>query len=161
QRHVLLVGEGAEWFALAKENRERYRIERVSNVYFWTGRRLKDIRKEIEDEGKKKKKGQSPRGQGRGRDRYHGTVGAVALNGASLAAGTSTGGLTNKLRGRVGDTPVIGAGTYADDRACGVSCTGTGEVFIRHAVAHDVVARMVYHKESVRTAAWEAIKQLP
>ena len=79
----------------------------------------------------------------------------------NLAAGTSTGGLTNKHPGRVGDSPVIGAGTYADDRACGVSCTGTGEVFIRHAVAHDVVARMLYAKDPVETAAAGAIKQLP
>jgi beta-aspartyl-peptidase (threonine type) len=78
-----------------------------------------------------------------------------------LAVGTSTGGLTNKLPGRVGDTPVIGAGTYADNRACGVSCTGTGEVFIRHAVAHDVVARMLYGKTSVEEAARQTVEGLP
>jgi beta-aspartyl-peptidase (threonine type) len=69
--------------------------------------------------------------------------------------------LTNKLPGRVGDSPLIGAGTYADDRACGVSCTGTGEVFIRHAVAHDVVARMLYKGLPVGRAAREAIDELP
>jgi cyanophycinase len=159
QRHVLLVGEGAEWFALSGENSAKYRIERVSNAYFWTDRRLKDIRKALAEEDKKKKNG--PRSNGGRRDMYLGTVGAVALRDGTLAAGTSTGGLTNKWRGRVGDTPVLGAGTYADDRACGVSCTGTGEVFIRHAVAHDVVARMVYGKESVDRAAQGAIDQLP
>jgi beta-aspartyl-peptidase (threonine type) len=65
------------------------------------------------------------------------------------------------MPGRVGDSPLIGAGTYADDRACAVSCTGTGEVFIRHAVAHDVVARMLYAKDPVEKAAPDAIKQLP
>jgi beta-aspartyl-peptidase (threonine type) len=164
QRHVLLVGDGAEWFALSEENKERYRLERVSNAYFWTDRRLKDIRKALEREKEKAdKQSDNNRDEGRRRDRYLGTVGAVALNlkAGNLAAGTSTGGLTNKWRGRVGDTPVIGAGTYADDRACGVSCTGTGEVFIRHAVAHDVVARMVYAKEAVDKAAQESIDQLP
>ena len=78
-----------------------------------------------------------------------------------LVVGTSTGGLTNKLPGRVGDTPIIGAGTYADDRACGVSCTGTGEVFIRHSVAHDVVARMLYGKRRVEEAARQTVEGLP
>src|SRR5262249_62425071 len=87
---------------------------------------------------------------------------AVALDGnGNLAAGPSTGGLANRLAGRVGDAPLIGAGTYADDRACGVSCTGTGEVFIRHAVAHDVVARMLYKAIPVDRAAQEAIDALP
>src|SRR5439155_10308435 len=91
-----------------------------------------------------------------------GTVGAVAISDSGhLSAGTSTGGLMGKLPGRVGDSPIIGAGTYADDRACGVSCTGTGEVFIRHAVAHDVVARMVYGKAGVVEAARATMDQLP
>jgi beta-aspartyl-peptidase (threonine type) len=164
QRQVLLVGEGAEWFAFSPENRKRYpgKILKVSNVYFWTSRRLRDIRKEIAAENKGKAKAMNRlRKKGTRPGRYLGTVGAVARKGKNLAAGTSTGGLTNKRRGRVGDTPVIGAGTYADDRACGVSCTGTGEVFIRHAVAHDVVARMVYGKQGVRKAAQGAIDHLP
>ncbi len=154
-RHVLLVGDGAEQFVLAEPMRTAYRIEKVSNAWFWTDRRLKQIRKALgKEEGQK--------GAGGGADRFFGTVGAVALKEGSLAAGTSTGGLTNKLSGRVGDSPIIGAGTYADDRACGVSCTGTGELFIRHAVAHDVVARMLYKpKCPVETAAQEAIDQLP
>jgi beta-aspartyl-peptidase (threonine type) len=146
-RHVLLAGEGAERFVLSAKNRRKYGIEEVSNVYFWTEWRLQQIRKEV---------------GGQSAARRLGTVGAVALHGRRfLTAGTSTGGLAGKLPGRVGDTPVIGAGTYADDRACAVSCTGTGEVFIRHAVAHDVVARMLYAKQCVREAASGAVDQLP
>jgi beta-aspartyl-peptidase (threonine type) len=143
QRHVLLVGDGAEAFALRDANRRRYRLERVKNDYFHTPWREKLLR------------------AAGGGEKGSGTVGAVALHGGTLAAGTSTGGLTNKLPGRVGDTPLIGCGTYADDRACAVSCTGTGEVFIRHAVAHDVAARMLYAKRGVADAAREAIEALP
>jgi len=165
-RHVMLAGEGADRFALREENRGRYQIEEVSNVYFWTNRRLGQIREEVAKEGAAVKKADRPEGDrqgpGRGVDRRLGTVGAVALDdGGMLAVGTSTGGLTNKLPGRVGDTPVIGAGTYADDRACGVSCTGTGEVFIRHVVAYDVVARMLYGKTGVEEAARQAVGRLP
>ena len=82
-----------------------------------------------------------------------GTVGCVALDGhGSLAAGTSTGGSTNKRFGRVGDTPIIGAGTYAENESCAVSCTGIGEHFIRHAVAYDVSALTKYRGLSVREA---------
>jgi beta-aspartyl-peptidase (threonine type) len=167
---VMLSGEGAEVFALGEPDRaKKYRIERVRNLYFWSNRRLRQIREEFkrDEAGRKQKRGAVPRpagqrGQGGGIDQRLGTVGAVALDKhKNLAAGTSTGGLTNKHPGRVGDSPVIGAGTYADDRACGVSCTGTGEVFIRHAVAHDVVARMLYAKDPVKKVAAEAIKQLP
>ena len=83
-----------------------------------------------------------------------GTVGAVALDAhGHLAAATSTGGLTNKRPGRVGDTPLIGAGTYADDRTAAVSCTGHGESFIRVAAAHDLCARMAYAGLSLQAAA--------
>jgi beta-aspartyl-peptidase (threonine type) len=167
--HVMLSGEGAEAFALGEPNRaEKYRIKRVSNLYFWSGRRLEQIQEEFKgvERGPKPKRGAvlppaGQRGQGGGLDQRVGTVGTVALDKHNLAAGTSTGGLTNKHPGRVGDSPVIGAGTYADDRACGVSCTGTGEVFIRHAVAHDVVARMLYSKDPVEKAAADTIEQLP
>ncbi|MGL4551577.1 MAG: isoaspartyl peptidase/L-asparaginase family protein, partial [Gemmataceae bacterium] len=144
-RHVLLAGDGAETFALGDDNRKRYGIERVSNVYFWTDRRLRHIREKAASA-----------------DRRHGTVGAVAVSAdGRIAAGTSTGGLTDKLPGRVGDSPVLGAGTYADDRACGVSGTGTGEVFLRHVVAYDVVARMLYRKDAVGDAARATIDALP
>jgi beta-aspartyl-peptidase (threonine type) len=162
QRHVLLVGAGAEEYVLREDVRKRYHIERVSNVYFWTEGRLKDIRKAFKEEEKKRKEKEKKRQKLRPAQKA-GTVGAVALDKKrNLAAGTSTGGLTNKMRGRVGDSPLIGAGTYADNRACGVSCTGTGEVFIRHAVAHDVVARMLYKdKCGVVQAVRETIKELP
>jgi cyanophycinase len=163
QRHVLLVGVGAETFVFSKEVQERYpgRIKRVPNVYFWTKRRLKDIRNAFKEDEKKRKEKEKKRQKLRPSQKS-GTVGAVALDREkNLAAGTSTGGLTNKMRGRVGDSPLIGAGTYADNRACGVSCTGTGEVFIRHAVAHDVVARMLYGKCGVEKAVRETIGELP
>jgi beta-aspartyl-peptidase (threonine type) len=159
QRHVLLVGDGAEAFALTDVNRKRYNLERVDKPeqYFvipWRQKLLKDAQ-----EKEKKKGARGPDGAAAS----FGTVGAVACKDGKLVAGTSTGGLTNKLPGRVGDSPLIGAGTYADDRACGVSCTGTGEVFIRHAVAYDVVARMLYSKPrpSVAEAARATIEGLP
>ena len=89
---------------------------------------------------------------------YFGTVGCVALdNRGNIAAGTSTGGLTNKKFGRVGDSPIIGAGTYANNATCGVSCTGIGEHFIRNAVAYDVSALMEYKGLSVDEAAKHVI----
>jgi len=95
------------------------------------------------------------------RKNYHGTVGAVALGrDGNLAAATSTGGYTAKLPGRVGDSPIIGAGTYADNRACAVSGTGLGEAFIRAAVAHDVCARMLYLKASLAAAARAALRNV-
>jgi len=149
-RHVLLAGSGAEDFVLNDVNRKKYLLERVDNQYFWTDRRLKQIRPAGEQQT-----------QRLGHDRFVGTVGAVAVVRESIVAGTSTGGLANKWPGRIGDSPLIGAGTYADDRACGVSCTGTGEVFIRHGVAHDVAARMLYKKIPVEKAAEESIRELP
>src|SRR5262249_13459618 len=130
--HVLLVGEGAERFAI------RQGLEEVSPIYFWTEERWKQLLRALEEEQKQKK---TP-GE-------FGTVGAVALKDGTLAAGTSTGGLTNKRHGRVGDSPIIGAGTYAENESCAVSATGHGEVFIRYAVAHDVAARMKYQKLAV------------
>jgi beta-aspartyl-peptidase (threonine type) len=89
-------------------------------------------------------------------------VGAVALDRhGNLAAGTSTGGMTNKRYGRVGDSPIIGAGTYADNATCAVSATGHGEVFIRYAVAHEISALMKYGKRTVQEAVREALKALP
>lgn len=148
-RVVLLVGDGAEAFALGDDVKRRYRIERVENEHFHTPWRKKLLRDAQE---RQKKRASSA-----------GTVGAVARKGGRLAAATSTGGLTNKPVGRVGDTPLIGAGTYADDRACAVSCTGTGEVFIRHAVAYDVVARMLYStpRPGVAEAARATVDALP
>jgi len=88
----------------------------------------------------------------------HGTVGAVALDThGNLAAGTSTGGMTNKIKGRVGDSPIIGAGTYANNNTCAVSCTGHGEYFIRNVVAYDVSARMEYKGQSLVEAAGDIV----
>jgi beta-aspartyl-peptidase (threonine type) len=90
-----------------------------------------------------------------------GTVGAVALDAqGNLAAATSTGGMTNKRPGRVGDSPVIGAGTYADNRTAAISCTGTGEMFIRAAAAYDVCARMAYAGASLEQAAQAVVMQV-
>lgn len=89
----------------------------------------------------------------------HGTVGAVALDQhGHLAAATSTGGLTNKQWGRVGDTPILGAGTYANDATCAVSCTGEGEYFIRAGVARDVHCRMDYKGETLDAACREVVQ---
>ena len=131
-RHVLLAGDGAEKLA------RRYRLKLESPAYFKTERRLDALRRNLKN--------------------YHGTVGAVALDReGNLAAATSTGGYTGKLPGRIGDSPIIGAGTYADNRACAVSGTGLGEAFIRAAVAYDVAARMRYRKESLAGAAAAAL----
>jgi beta-aspartyl-peptidase (threonine type) len=93
--------------------------------------------------------------------RRHGTVGAVARDQhGHLAAATSTGGMTAKMPGRVGDSPVIGAGTWADDASCAVSATGHGEIFIRHAAAHDIAARLRYAGQSLDTAAHAVVAEL-
>src|SRR5262249_40876117 len=131
-RHVLLIGGGAERFAIKQH------LEIVPPEHFWNKQGWEELQKEW-----KKKKDPRLRSEGPGtppaRRRHYGTVGAVALdNHGNLAAGTSTGGLTDKLSGRVGDSPIIGAGTYADNDTCAVSCTGIGEYFIRYAVAHDI-----------------------
>lgn len=136
-RHVLLTSDGAEKFA------DEMKVERVDQKYFFTQKAYESWQKAKEKESKAKGAGKPGPG----------TVGCVALDShGNLAAGTSTGGLTNKRFGRVGDSPIIGAGTYADNATCGVSCTGTGEEFIRHAVAFHVSARMAYLKEPVDKA---------
>ncbi len=142
--HVMLVGNGAEEFA------ESQGLEIVEPSYFYTERRWQALEKAKEKERHKKKESTSDL---TGERRYLGTVGAVALDRfGNLAAGTSTGGMTNKRFGRVGDSPIIGAGTYANDR-CAVSATGHGEYFIRYAVAYDICARMTYSGASLTEAA--------
>ena len=129
--HVMLSGAGAEEFA------KEQGLEMVDdNMYFATPKTMEWIEK-LKQESKK-----------------NGTVGCVVLDKqGNLTAGTSTGGMFKKRWGRIGDSPVIGAGTYADNNSCAVSCTGHGEYFIRHAVAFDVCARYKYLKESVEKAA--------
>lgn len=140
-RHVLLVSDGADKFAAEMQ------VEQVDPQYFWTDRAYQRFLKARQEDA-----------TGRGGVPQHmGTVGCVALDQqGNLAAGTSTGGLTYKKYGRVGDSPIIGAGTYADNATCAVSCTGTGEEYIRNAIAHSISARMELKGETVQAAVQHA-----
>src|SRR5205807_3350691 len=124
-------------------------LEIVDPSYFWTERRWKGLQQELLKEQQRQT---NPHASIKSDDETrHGTVGAAALDAAgNLAAGTSTGGTTNKQYGRVGDSPIIGAGTYADNDSVAVSCTGTGEFFIRWTVAHDIAALYQYKGMSVQ-----------
>ena len=131
--HVLLAREGAEEFALLQM------LDTVSPTYFFTDKRAKSLERAIKEE-------------------KFGTVGCVALDqNGNIAAGTSTGGMTNKKWGRIGDSPIIGAGTYANNKTCGVSSTGWGEYFIRGVVAHDISAMMEYGGKSLKESAKHVI----
>jgi asparaginase (EC 3.5.1.1) len=149
--HVLMVGSGAEAFAAERG------LTLVSPKYFGTEEGRRELERIKAEEAKRKKVAQQLHP-----DKTHvskfGTVGAVALDAqGNLAAGTSTGGMSNKRFGRVGDTPIIGAGTYADNATCAVSCTGHGEYFIRSVVAYDIAALMAYKGLSLKEAAEEVI----
>lgn len=138
--HVMLVATGAEEFALEQG------ITLVPNSYFRTETRIRQLEHALTAANDVPPIGAT------------GTVGAVALDAdGNLAAATSTGGLTNKLAGRVGDSPIIGAGTYANNASCAVSATGDGEFFIRSVVAHDVCALVAYKHVSLEAAAREVI----
>jgi beta-aspartyl-peptidase (threonine type) len=144
--HVMLTGIGAEKFA------KQQGIQLVPEKYFFTPERWNSLQKIKEAEKNGIKPSQQPA------DRKHGTVGAVALDSfGNLAAATSTGGMTNKKWGRVGDAPIIGAGTYANNAACAVSCTGHGEYFIRATVAYDVAALMMYKGLTLQQATDEVV----
>ncbi|MBM3823981.1 MAG: isoaspartyl peptidase/L-asparaginase [Verrucomicrobia bacterium] len=145
-KHVLLVSEGANTFA--RENG----LEMVDPSYFRTEERWRELQEHLAK--------QKPRGNvDPPRSTHWSTVGAVARDAkGDLAAGTSTGGMAYKRYGRVGDSPMIGAGTYADNAAAGISATGHGEFFIRYAVTHDIVALMKYRNLSVQAAADEVIQ---
>ena len=135
-KHVMLVCEGAEKFA------REHGLQMEDPSYFFDQKRYDALLKA----------------------QIHGTVGAVALDkSGNLAAATSTGGMTNKMSGRVGDTPIIGAGTYANNKTCAVSATGYGEYFIRYTVAHDISALMEYKGLTLEDASKEVIfnKLLP
>ncbi len=133
--HVMLAGTGAEVFAAEQG------LDIVDPAYFYTQKRFESFQR------------------AKGVDK-HGTVGCVALDrDGNLCAGTSTGGMTNKKYGRIGDAPIIGAGTYANNNTCGVSATGHGEYFIRWAVAHDISALMEYKGYEVEAAAKEAVEK--
>lgn len=151
--HVLLAGRGAEAFAA------EHGLEIVDPAYFIDSTRYRQYRKRRELEKTKDGALKSlPDG-----DKKFGTVGAVALDQfGNIAAGTSTGGMSDKKYGRVGDSPIIGAGTYANNKTCGVSATGWGEYFIRLAVAHDISAMIEYAGLSLQEAADSVImKKLP
>ncbi|HHL32065.1 MAG TPA: isoaspartyl peptidase/L-asparaginase [Oceanospirillales bacterium] len=144
--HVMLSGQGADHFA------KKQKLTRVENKYFDSAYRLQqwqhiNAKKEIslsEDLLQT--------------DHKYSTVGAVAIDHTgTITAGTSTGGMTNKAYGRIGDSPIIGAGTYADNRSCGISATGHGEYFIRYAVAHDICARVLYKNIPLQQSAQEVI----
>jgi beta-aspartyl-peptidase (threonine type) len=145
-RHVLLATDGAEKFA------DEMNVERVPNSYFDTEKRRRSL-----DEWKQEN-GVADSGV---RPPYsYGTVGCVALDAhGNLAAATSTGGMTGKRFGRVGDSPIIGAGCYANNRTCAISCTGTGEQFIRHGVAKTISDRMELAGESAHAAASHLVFQ--
>ena len=137
--HVMLASRGAEQFA------RELGIPEVSPAYFGTERR----KRALESYKSRKQAGIEPHV-----DYKFGTVGVVVLDSkGNLVAGTSTGGMTGKRWGRIGDAPVIGAGTYADNRSCAVSATGHGEYFIRHTVARDICARMQFAGQGLNEAA--------
>jgi L-asparaginase / beta-aspartyl-peptidase len=156
-RHVMLIGSGAENFAAAQK------LEIVDPSYFFTQRRWDQLQKarekdkiELDHDGKQKNSANELWQT----DHKYGTVGAVALDRyGNLAAGTSTGGLTNKMAGRVGDSPIIGAGTYADNATVAISGTGTGEYYMRSLLAYDIAARMKYLKLPLSDAVDQTIKE--
>ncbi len=141
--HVMMAGNGAENFARS------FNLEIVDTSYFFTERRLEQIRQiKLNEQGKLPT------------DQKFGTVGAVALDfEGNLASGTSTGGMSNKKFGRIGDSPIIGAETYANNQSCAVSATGHGEFFIRYVAAYDISAKMLYQNKSVQEASHEVIHE--
>jgi beta-aspartyl-peptidase (threonine type) len=170
--HVLLMGDGAEVFANAVG------VERVPNTYFDTPERREALEKKLRERQEQERRNpQAPTSDaappsskiqltraaeraGPDRRDTYGTVGCVVLDSkGNLAAATSTGGLTAKRFGRVGDTPIIGAGNFADNRSAAVSCTGTGEEFIRHTVARDIAALIEHKGWSVAKAADFVVNQ--
>jgi beta-aspartyl-peptidase (threonine type) len=156
--HVMMTGDGAEAFAA-----EQGGIAFVDPKYFHTDRAWDALQRALDEERQKTKTGASarPATERDAPDPYFGTVGAVALDRrGNLAAGTSTGGMTNKRFGRVGDSPIVGAGTYASNESCAISSTGHGEFFIRYTVAHDICARVEYKGMSVQAAADEVVQQV-
>ncbi|TVS13683.1 MAG: isoaspartyl peptidase/L-asparaginase [Wenzhouxiangella sp.] len=143
--HVLLAGPGANQFARSQG------LEFMDEDWFITEFRAEQLRAVQARQDASMQLSED----------WFSTVGAVAVDRhGNLAAATSTGGMTNKRWGRVGDSPIIGAGTYADNRACAVSATGHGEFFIRHAVAYDICARVRYTEASLADAAHTVVNQV-
>jgi beta-aspartyl-peptidase (threonine type) len=153
--HVMMIGEGAEKFA------KSLGYDLVPNDYFQTEWRREQLKKAQAREKDGKERTAAMPADYFDRTVRWGTVGCVALDKAgNLAAGTSTGGMTNKKFGRVGDVPVIGAGTYANNATCAVSATGWGEYFIRVGVARDIAAQMEYRGTPLRSAAAATIAKV-
>lgn len=153
--HVFLAGKGAEQFA------EEHSLEIVDPAYFHTEARFNSLQKIKESEKTETEKEDQKTAYLDPfiKDSKFGTVGCVALDkNGNLAAGTSTGGMTNKKWNRIGDVPIIGAGTYANNATCAVSATGWGEYFIRGVVAYDISAMMEYKKMSLQNAARAVIQ---
>jgi beta-aspartyl-peptidase (threonine type) len=153
--HVMLSGKGAAMFAKEKG------LEIVSPNYFYTERRFKSLQR-IQDKAKTELDHDDKKAAFYDADIKNskfGTVGCVALDKeGTIAAGTSTGGMTNKRWGRIGDAPIIGSGTYANNLTCGVSSTGWGEYFIRAQVAYDISAQMEYQNKSLKEATTDVIQ---
>jgi beta-aspartyl-peptidase (threonine type) len=158
--HVMMIGDGAEQFA------KEQKIELVDEKYFFTQRRWDELQEIKKQEQQKQQQQQikpsvSLNGYSEKPARVFGTVGAVALDKfGNIAAGTSTGGMTNKKYGRVGDSPIIGAGTFANNNTCGVSATGWGEYFIRLGVARDISSLMEYRAMPIQQAADMVMKKV-
>ncbi len=152
-QHVMLSGKGAEEFA------KQYHLQFEDASYFYTEKRFQSLMKVKEKSGEKILIKPNPKGNLELIDEHKlGTVGCVAIDkNHNIAAGTSTGGMTNKKFGRIGDSPIIGAGTYANNKTCGVSATGTGEYFIRTLAAHEVSNLIQYKNLSIKEALNQVI----
>ncbi|WP_299333313.1 isoaspartyl peptidase/L-asparaginase family protein [uncultured Psychroserpens sp.] len=152
--HVMMAGSGAETYA------KEQGLTIVEPSYFYTENRFKSLERVKASEAKKENDAKTAFYDADIKNAKFGTVGCAALDkNGNLAAGTSTGGMTNKRYGRVGDAPIIGAGTYANNNSCAVSSTGWGEYFIRAMVAHDISALMQYKGLSLKEAAQEVIQK--
>ena len=146
--HVLLSSNGADDFAI------QMGLDTVPNSYFITKRRLRSLRKAKEDD-------MALFQDEFIKDSKYGTVGCVAIDKmGNISSGTSTGGTTNKKWGRIGDVPIIGAGTYANNDCCGISTTGWGEHFIRNVVAYDIAAQIIYNDKSIKEASINSLDKV-
>ena len=146
--HVFLSSKGADDFAIEMG------IDTVSNSYFITERRIKSLRR-------LKERNSVTYEDPFIKDSKYGTVGSVAIDiNGNISAGTSTGGTTNKIWGRIGDVPIIGAGNYANNQCCGISATGWGEHFIRNVVAYDIAAQMMYKNKNITDASKKSLDKV-
>ncbi|MDG2475549.1 MAG: isoaspartyl peptidase/L-asparaginase [Flavobacteriaceae bacterium] len=146
--HVLLSSEGADEFAILRG------LDTMPNSYFITERRLKSVKRAKENDDMAFIDPFI-------NDSKYGTVGCVAIDiNGNISSGTSTGGTTNKKWGRIGDAPIIGAGTYANNDCCGISATGWGEHFIRNVVAYDIAAQMMYDNKSIKEASEKSLDKV-